>query len=310
MLSLKVDTSQVDKYAEKIWEYVQEQLTRIIKYKGITKTIKSKKSKLKLLPEEEIFLKSINNEKGIKNILTSDIPNLKLLIDDFEKKHPILRNKKNSFNRILYNIFVSNIYENKDRFDGLKFVNDIGLQTCPYCNRAYIQTVNKRGIVRPQIDHFYPKSLYPYLGLSFYNLIPSCSVCNGTTAKGEKDSYKDNLISPYEIKNDDFKFNFDFKTSTDFEIKFDKKIDINDKYFKLEEFYKHHSDIAYELYVKVKQENTKEYFDSLEKSLKGIGFNMDEVYRFITCAYLKNEDLHKRPLSKLIKDISEELDLI
>lgn len=37
MLSLKVDTSQVDKYAEKIWEYVQEQLTRIIKYKGITK---------------------------------------------------------------------------------------------------------------------------------------------------------------------------------------------------------------------------------------------------------------------------------
>ena len=26
MLSLKVDTSQVDKYAEKIWKYVQEQL--------------------------------------------------------------------------------------------------------------------------------------------------------------------------------------------------------------------------------------------------------------------------------------------
>jgi len=32
--------------------------------------------------------------------------------------------------------------------------------------------------------------------------------------------------------------------------------------------------------------------------------------RYLVCNYFKYEDLHKRPLSKLVKDISEELGLI
>ena len=31
---------------------------------------------------------------------------------------------------------------------------------CPYCNRLYI-TALKRKKVRPQLDHFFPKSKYP-----------------------------------------------------------------------------------------------------------------------------------------------------
>ena len=307
MLTLKIDKSQADDYANHLWEHVQKQLTRIINNNGLTKTKKRKRTKL--LPDEKKFLKSINTEEKIKEILSADLPKLRKTIKEFEDNCSDLRIKSNSFNRILYNVFVSNIYENKDRFNGLKFVDDLKLQTCPYCNRSYIQSVKKNGVIRPEIDHFYPKSKYPYLGLSFYNLIPSCSICNGTTAKGERDSYEEKLISPYEIKNDDFEFNYEFIAPEKLEIKLDKKLDINDDYFKLEEFYKHHNDIVNELYIKIKKEETKVHYDLLSNSLKDIGFDMDDIYRFITCGYLKEEDFHKRPLSKLIKDTSEKLGL-
>ncbi len=314
MITLKADLTQVDLYSEKIWKYVHEQFERIIKDNGLKETRKKDgtiKRKVILLTTSEVkFLENINNEISIKKLLKADIENLKKTITDFESKFPNLRNTRNSLNRIFYNIFISNIYENNKRFDGLKFVQSIGLNTCPYCNRAYIYSIKKNGTIRPEIDHFYPKALYPYLGLSFYNLIPSCSVCNGTTAKGNKDSFKDNLKNPYEIKRNDFKFKLDVKSADNFDIKLSKKIDSNNDYFKLEEFYEYHDDIAHELYIKFKQENTKEHFDSLKKSLSGIGFDEDEVHRFLTCGYLKDEDLHKRPLSKLIKDISEELGIL
>lgn len=308
MITLKADLTQVDLYSKKIWKYVHEQFERIIKDNGLKKT--KKRSAIILLKNEKDFINFLNNEDTIKKLLKADVYNLRNTITMFETKFPNLRNTSNSFNRIFYNVFISNIYENNKRFDGLKFVQSIGLNTCPYCNRAYIYSIKKNGTIRPEIDHFYPKAFYPYLGLSFYNLIPSCSVCNGTTAKGNKDSFKDNLKNPYEIKKNDFKFKLDVKSADNFDIKLSKKIDSNNDYFKLEEFYEYHDDITHELYIKFKQENTKEHFDSLKKSLSGIGFDEDEIHRFLTCGYLKDEDLHKRPLSKLIKDISEELGII
>lgn len=301
MIILRINQSQADKFGEKLWKEVHKQLNRINKDKGLKAT---KKRTATILNTDELnFLNSINTEHKLKEILRGDISKLRNLINDFESK------MTDNLIKVLYNAFISNVYSTK-RFNGLKFVEDIGLKTCPYCNRAYIQSVSRKGVVRPEIDHFFPKDKYPYLGVSFYNLIPSCSICNGTTAKGNKDSYKDKLISPYEIKNDDFKFSFDIKMINDFPPKLLKKIDKNDEYFKLEDFYKHHGDITYELYAKLYREDTKEHFDSLRKSLKGIGFDESEIHRFITCGYLKEEDLHKRPLSKLIKDISEELKLV
>lgn len=308
MIILKADLVKVDRYSDKIWKYVHEQFERIIKDNGLKKT--KKRDQITLLEDEKDFIISLNSKDNIKELLKANVENLKKTIIEFQTKFPNLKDTSNNLNRIFYNIFISNIYENNERFDGLKFVQSIGLNTCPYCNRAYIYSIKENGIIRPEIDHFYPKAFYPYLGLSFYNLIPSCSVCNGTTAKGNKDSFEDNLKNPYEIKKDAFKFKLNIKSPSKFDITLDKKIDSNNRYFKLEEFYKYHDDIAYELYIKFKQENTKEYFDSLKKSLSGIGFDEDEIYRFLTGGYFNDEDLHKRPLSKLMKDISEELKLI
>jgi hypothetical protein len=39
-------------------------------------------------------------------------------------------------------------------------------------------------------------------------------------------------------------------------------------------------------------------------------FTDDEIYRYLFSNYKQDKDLHKRPLSKLIKDISEELGIL
>jgi hypothetical protein len=80
---------------------------------------------------------------------------------------------------------------------------------CPYCQQSLAVTVykdHKSNSFRPTLDHFYPKSEYPYLALSLYNLIPSCHTCN-SSLKGTENFYTDEHLHPYE---DDESINYDF----------------------------------------------------------------------------------------------------
>lgn len=52
------------------------------------------------------------------------------------------------------------------------------VKVCPYCNRMYTTTLYGKKRIRPDFDHFYPKSRYPYLAVSLFNLIPTCNICN------------------------------------------------------------------------------------------------------------------------------------
>jgi len=232
----------------------------------------------------------------------------------------ILLQHQNKINPILEDIFI-NFYEKewdkiKD-YDRYTFVDKHKLKTCPYCNRNYIFIVDENtGRLRPEIDHFFPKSKYPYLAMSFYNLIPSCQICNHT--KKDKDTYEDGLLSPYEIEDNTFQLTYIPKninffqikqrkciTNKSFEIKF-KKIDKHsNKYFKLDKLYEQHKDIVYELLIK-KTIYSKSYIAELKKNFH---FTDDEIYRFLFCNYKNSEEHNKRPLSKLIKDISKELNL-
>lgn len=244
------------------------------------------------------------------NIITNNTIADKIKFQTLEKKA----------NDILKGVF-ENFYETKwdkiDEYNRYDFVEKHNMKTCPYCNRGYIFIVD--GNLRPEIDHFFPKSKYPYLAMSFYNLIPSCSQCNHT--KKAKDTFEDNLLSPYEIDYNTFKFTYKLKDINFFQIQkrqfntslksFDielKNPDIvkSDEYFKLTKLYEQHKDIVLELFIK-RMEYSKSYIEDLKKNFH---FTDDEVYRYLLCNYQKDEDLHKRPLSKLIKDISEELGLL
>lgn len=72
------------------------------------------------------------------------------------------------------------------------------LRTCPYCNSAYAITVyrDKKNVLRPTLDHFYPQSVYPHLALTLANLIPSCNACN-SSMKGDLDFYLVPHLHPY-----------------------------------------------------------------------------------------------------------------
>ena len=75
--------------------------------------------------------------------------------------------------------------------------------TCPYCNENSVRIIEvtkpakkEKVMMLYDIDHFYPKHMFPYLALSFYNHIPSCKTCN-QTFKGSEPFDINNHIHPY-----------------------------------------------------------------------------------------------------------------
>jgi len=89
-----------------------------------------------------------------------------------------------------------------------KLLSLMEIEVCPYCQRNYISSFEENDDKRitADLDHFYPKSLYPFLALSLYNFIPSCQICN-SRFKGTKDTY--NSVYPYEESFDDLGAKFE-----------------------------------------------------------------------------------------------------
>ena len=225
---------------------------------------------------------------NLKDILKANNNELKEYIKYFQENYPnsigVENQKKEEWHQ-LYKIIRAEIFEKeynnwgkRKTYGSYKFVETLDLKTCPYCNRNYTFIVDEEsGKLRPELDHFYPKSIYPFLAMSFYNLIPSCPICNHT--KSSKVS--ENLINPYDIKDDDFKFTYkptDISFSQieskkydmdSFEIEFKKKNE-NIDIFKLDELYKQHKDIVLELLIK-KAYYPKSYIEELKK----FGFTED-----------------------------------
>lgn len=50
--------------------------------------------------------------------------------------------------------------------------------------------------MRSALDHFYCRTYFPYLGLSLYNLVPSCTRCN-SSLKGRRVMRPAKIIHPY-----------------------------------------------------------------------------------------------------------------
>ena len=183
---------------------------------------------------------------------------------------PKLLNRQSDDYKIAYKIFIKQSYE---KIDKLSFISNIGLGTCPYCNMNYTFSLDRNKKVKPEIDHFYPKTVHPLLAVSYYNLIPCCQTCNGLGVKGNSSPYFVGLKSPYLISNDDFKFGYKFKPNKEFkslydndsiDVFFEKKIQPNSDLFRLEDLYKEkHSDHVAELIVKGRVKYSRKYREYL-----------------------------------------------
>ena len=226
-------------------------------------------------------------------------------------------------------IFLS-LYKNfRARVISKRYLAKVNLKVCPYCNRNYIFNFgSKKQEATAQLDHFYDKATYPYLSLSLYNLIPSCSTCN--LRKSKKDVLDEPIFNPYidnlhnhvsfqstsilsskEVK----KEGLDFFSPKRIDLQIinksgSPKVDEHLDTFNIKSLYDSHKDIVAELYQK-RVIYTDEYLDWLEEEFGDKVFrSREELLRLVTCGYVDDDDLHKRPLSKLIKDISQELNLI
>lgn len=192
-----------------------------------------------------------------------------------------------------------------------KLLDALDLTVCPYCNRNYI---NKAGTKTTcHFDHFFSKDSYPILAISFYNLVPVCPACN--TVKGIQEcSY-----SPYDIgytTNELLTFSY-IITDTDYLVNKDSiKVIINEstKYkdnvtaLGLRDLYKLHNDVVQEILKKAIA--LKGYSHSLNNSFKKLFNDEDEVSRIIIGNYVKEEDFYKRPLAKMMSDISRKVGII
>jgi len=199
---------------------------------------------------------------------------------------------------------------------GYQILDELNIRTCPYCNRNYTFTIkNTKGSfkTRPEFDHFYDKATYPLLSLSFYNLVPSCPTCNH--GKGNKQAginpYFDGFQSKFKIKKGNFLhcnilavgdkdgFSLDFSHPSDEERK-------NIATFGLEELYKEHRDYVVEMIEKANAYNEIQNRNLVE-AWQGVNHYPQDVYDFVWGKYLQDADMEKQPLSKLTKDILEQL---
>ena len=278
---------------------------------------------------EKDFFKS-GDYPNLRELVVSRPGRLRELILEYKNDYPELFVVSNQtwsdFNRIVYNIFICSSYDKY--FSKSDFINNLGINTCSYCNRSYIYSIRSRsGDLKPQIDHFYPKSVYPFLGMSYYNLIPSCSVCNGFGAKEENDplqftnaggnySYKELLKSPYEIEMDDIKFTFIILSPNLFgnfiKINIQTPTEGYNKFLKLEQLYNKHTDHVEELIFKSKIKYPKSYRNTIEGlfHVEQYPIKTSFFHRILVGNYIFSNELHKRPLSKLYRDIALQLGII
>ena len=208
-----------------------------------------------------------------------------------------------------------------------KHAKRLGFNTCPYCNANFTYTIrNKRMKFRPQFDHFLNKDRYPYFAVSFYNLVPSCALCNSGALKGTKlfsigthlHPFTDDMEGLYEFRTNisavDFLVNNEYFTlklqpCRGVNKKTGKRAAANIKVFGLKDRYRFHKDIAGDILKKSYVYN-KTAIENLFNSFK-IGDAMifkstSEVKELIMGNYLHPDNFHRRILSKLTKDIAEE----
>lgn len=285
-------------------------------------------------------IKSVLTDYKIRNILSSNGQKLLNIWENEFKKYENVtitynyKNKKKdiksrdvNFINYIFNYDSFRKCNDKKQFRGFLLSEKLGIKCCPYCNRNYTtshQTFNKDGKeknVFPEFDHFYHKSSYPLLAISFYNLIPSCNICN-THYKGKKDSTVEKIFNPFtKVKKNHFEFKFIPKTvesfygkNNNFELDFNfneapaikKQIENSIKFFGIKDNYeKCHSNLIKEI-VNKKLTYSNKYLNII-KDTYGIGF--EESYRILFESYYEEDKLHQRPFSKLKKDIFDDVDI-
>ena len=272
-------------------------------------------------PDQRTIIKWII--KGLKNDLLYIEPEKQQdLINTFEKSK-----YKDVFSTVKDKKKFSDVIISALRYDAFrnryasKIANKLSLKTCPYCNAMLAITVKGKK-ARFQLDHFYPKSKYPFLSISFFNLIPCCANCNQAKSDSSVKLGDDFHLYANHTPENAFLFKLNDvdvikKTigikSSDLSVAFTHKypkhktfVINHNKSFDIQGIYDTQKDIVEELVWKSQvycNSQIQEYKDLLKLS-------ESEIKRMVVGNYINKEDIHKRPMSKFMQDIAKQLKLI
>lgn len=314
-------------------------------YKSLLNHFLKADKKIKNENEGYLIRKADDRRREVKNIPTvlaalSELKKrYKLLLkmdfnsdmDRYHRAYQQIKSECNGANFLLEKIF------DYDWFTGVgadkpwgpyQLTKGIGLNCCSYCNRQYTFTVSVVGgkkVARPQLDHFLPQKYHPLLALSFYNLIPSCAVCNASIKGAVNTSYSTH-ISPYKENlrhglmrftyipesyeasvgvADDLRIELKYNGNpVDLELK--RCVEGNIDLFFLEKMYENHKDEVRDIIFKRSATNDQ-YIKMTQRTFKHLNLSEADAYRLAFGTYYSERDFHRRPLSKLTKDIAYEL---
>jgi len=255
--------------------------------------------------------------KTLESILLATPEELKTLA----VKNDAAKTDFSYFRTTLYENLNDKVYEivspegTKTFYNARTLIDWLGITVCPYCNRNFIYNAGSRR--SSELDHFYSESEYPWLAVSFYNLIPSCKVCN------QQKLTKTLPVNPYQTKAfTDWKFrlkirsaNFYYDTKS-FKIYGDAGNKLENELMRehistlyLNKQYEKHKDYILEVIQKHVAYND-DYIDSLFRQFEGSLFkNREDVLRFVYANFITEEEIGNRPLAKLTKDITGQLGL-
>lgn len=205
-----------------------------------------------------------------------------------------------------------------------KYICKLGIKTCVYCNAQYGISLEKGNgeeyTSSFQIDHSKPKSQYPYLATSFFNLLPSCSHCN------QMKSQNPSLFNLYTTDPADVK-PFDFKLDKASIVKYLLSCDPSDlkllfgstdialkknheDRFRISLKYANHVDEAADLVVMSRFYN-KAYLSQLQAQFGAIAPLFYKHILNVLIGFPSDEnDIHKRPLTLMRQDIAKQLGIL
>ncbi|MGG0475524.1 HNH endonuclease [Priestia aryabhattai] len=291
---IRISHDNLEKLALEHYEAIEEHLKkkRINKFHAINNWFLNNGMKITL---KHAIVASFQELKAIKKSYSSvtstqDVIYLKKIYNNYFSK--------------------SNNFLGNREYTSAKLVKALGVRVCPYCNRNFINNIDygSKGLKRTsQLDHFFSKDKYPFLAMSFFNLIPSCPSCNHTKHN------KEISLSPY---NQDHNFNellkFDYKVNSSDYLNNENEIEIimikdeiiqkNIEVLGLESQYKIHNDIIFELVKKFKVYNGSQ-IKEIKKNFPDLFKDEEEIVRVVFGTSMNSSDFSKRPLSKLQRDI-------
>lgn len=352
MIKINIDYSALEDYFNLLNPTVKNINKREHKYNKkeslIGKIYKKSIEKNSLSDFYKFILDQKNDFKFLKEIILSTPVDLELniisKIEEFCKNRCILfynpndKNREEEFKNIIDTFGYINLRNNIDIYSIVKkdenkkikskaewIYKKLNVKVCPYCNRVYTLKIDltkeeEKIKLLFDFDHFFNKSRYPYLSVSFYNLIPSCSICN-THFKRDIEFSVEKNIHPYlggfnkevtfTLNTTDATFAEGNPNKKNYQISFKNiekypKEKKNNEIFKLDVIYNEHKDYVDELIKKFYIYNDIRINDLLNQY--GTLFkSKDELINTIFCNYIQEDSLDKRPLAKLTKDIYEEL---